>query len=162
MASHWTVSADKIYTLTQDDRDSEDSAPAEYPPEQPEADRLDDDEEAYGAEEADMQADLERELAEVDANVTTAKVEANGGDHEMEGADEGVKAEDEEGSDAGSEDLEAESSDDEEDEEEEEGEGDGDEEMEVDEGEQKAQAAGEGSKAKGKPVSAQQAEVMVH
>ena len=156
------VSGKEICLLIYNYRDSEDSAPAEYPPEQPEADKLDDDEEAYGADEADMQADLERELAEVDANVETAKVEANGGDHEMEGADDAVKAEDEEGSDAGSEDLEAESSDDEEDEEEDEGEGDADEEMEVDEGEQKAQANGEGSKAKGKVVAAQQPEVMVH
>ncbi|KAI5298066.1 Histone chaperone asf1 [Ascosphaera atra] len=43
--------------------DSDASAPAEFPPEQPEAD-IYEDENTYGAEEAEMQAALERELAE--------------------------------------------------------------------------------------------------
>ncbi|RMZ83711.1 hypothetical protein DV738_g881, partial [Chaetothyriales sp. CBS 135597] len=64
--------------------DSEDSAPAEYPPDQPEADQLDDDGANYGAEEAEMQAALEKELAETEAQIS--KPETNG-DTEMGGTD---------------------------------------------------------------------------
>lgn len=101
--------------------DSEESAPAEYPPEQPEADTAEDDGAQYGADE-----DEEEEVEEV-ANGESAK--AAGDDADMaEAAEPEVSKEDDEASDAGSEDLEAESSgsdDDEEDEEEGEGEAEG-------------------------------------
>ncbi|KAL2428964.1 Histone chaperone asf1 [Exophiala dermatitidis] len=102
--------------------DSEESAPAEYPPEQPEADTLDDDGTAYGAEEAEMQAALEKELEEVEKAAATKKTGPNDGDHEMTedtAADktpvnlDDVKEEDvdeDDASEAGSEDLEEESS----------------------------------------------------
>lgn len=106
-------------------RDTEDSAPAEFPPEQPEADIVEDDGANYGAEEVELEEGLKAELAAAEAE--------KGEDEEMAGADDtaGVKEKDDD-SDAGSEDLEAESSgsDDEEAEEEEE-EGDGDEDMEM-------------------------------
>ena len=98
--------------------DSEESAPAEFPPEQPEADTAEDDGAQYGAEE-------EEEEEGVEAEVEGAKVE-EGEDAEMAGVEESNSAgkEVDEASDAGSEDLEAESSGSEdEDEEEEEGEG---------------------------------------
>ena len=50
-------------------RDPDASAPAEYPPEQPDADSLDDDGAAYGAEEAELEAALVKELAEVEREV---------------------------------------------------------------------------------------------
>ncbi|PGH18893.1 histone chaperone ASF1 [Polytolypa hystricis UAMH7299] len=134
--------------------DSDDSAPAEFPPEQPEADGLDDDGAAYGAEEAEMQAALEEELAKVEQ-------EAPGDDQEMGGV---VRDEDEE-SEAGSEDLEAESSgsDDEEDEEDG-GEGEGDDDIEMgDDAEDKGEPSGNGQP---NPATEQrqqqQSEVMVH
>lgn len=139
-------------------RDSEDSAPAEYPPDQPEADTLEDDADAYGAEEAEMQAALEKELAETEAAAAAAKDGATGEDHDMEGTEEAaakVKDDEEDDvSDAGSEDLEAESSGSE-DEEEEEGDGEG-EDMEMETDEKPANAA----HGEQKPV--QSAEVMVH
>ena len=136
-------------------RDSEESAPAEYPPDQPEADELEDDSGAYGAEEAEMQEALERELEEVEAKT---EVKDTNGDHDM-GEEPKSKEEDEE-SEAGSEDLEAESSDDDEEEDEEEGEGDED--MEMGEADEKAQAT-EKSNGEQKPANAQgQPEVMVH
>lgn len=115
--------------------DSEESAPAEFPPEQPEADATEDDGATYGAEEE------EEEAVEVAEEETTAE----GDDAEMEVAEAATDVaakEDDEASDAGSEDLEAESSgsEDEEDEEDE-GEGEGeaegpaDEDMEMGEGE---------------------------
>ncbi|KAL8746692.1 MAG: hypothetical protein Q9190_001316 [Brigantiaea leucoxantha] len=146
--------------------DSEDSAPAEFPPEQPEADTVDDDGAAYGAEEEELEAE---------ENAETAKA-AEGEDEEMAGAEDTAgpskptKAEDDE-SDAGSEDLEAESSgsDDEEIEEEEgegEGEGEGDDDMEMGEdGEPAAaesSAAGVGQKDQRDLARHQQGEVMVH
>ncbi|KKY15037.1 putative histone chaperone asf1 [Phaeomoniella chlamydospora] len=132
--------------------DSEDSAPAEYPPDQPEADTLDDDGTGYGAEEAEMQAALERELAETEKRVAEdeqKKTATNGGDAEMGGTERAPKAakeEEEDGSDAESEDLEAESSGSEDEEDEEgEGEGEGDEDVEMcDDGENKGAAAGDG------------------
>ena len=141
------------------DRDSEDSAPAEYPPDQPEADIVEDDGAAYGAEERELEDALIKE---------EAALQAQDEDHAMEGAEdtagpshgEAVKAEDEE-SDAGSEDLEAESSGSEDDEgEDEEGEGDADEDMEMADGDEKpADAAGQN----GHPIGQQQhEEVMVH
>ena len=111
--------------------DSEESAPAEFPPEQPDVDTQEEDGTAYGADEED-----EVEV-EVEAGDGAAKAE----DAEMEGVEPNGKEEDEE-SEAGSEDLEAESEDDEEEDlEEEEGDGEGeangeqpDQDMEMDEG----------------------------
>ncbi|KAL8679264.1 MAG: hypothetical protein Q9224_003971 [Gallowayella concinna] len=136
--------------------DSEDSAPAEFPPEQPEADVVEDDGTAYGAEEEEV------EIAEAEA---TEGANGEGEDEEMAGAEDTAgpstaKAEDEE-SEAGSEDLEADSSGSEEEEiEEEEGEGDADEDMEMGEDGETA-ASTEGGK--GKQIQGQhQGEVMVH
>lgn len=90
--------------------DSEESAPAEFPPDQPEADAAEDDENKYGAEELEGPED---ELAEEGAAV---KVPVEGEDVEMDGVEgeagavENVPADDDAASDAGSEDLEAESS----------------------------------------------------
>jgi histone chaperone ASF1 len=84
-------------------RDSEESAPAEYPPEQPEADVLEDDGAGYGAEETELEAALIKELEDVEHQ--------DGDDQEMEGTETAaVPAAEEDVSDAGSEDLEAESS----------------------------------------------------
>ncbi|KAH8692687.1 histone chaperone asf1 [Talaromyces proteolyticus] len=91
--------------------DSEESAPAEYPPEQPEADGLEDDSAAYGAEEVELENALIKELEEAE---TTGQGVPEGEDHEMEGAEPTAGAGDDDASDAGSEDLEAESSDEEE------------------------------------------------
>lgn len=100
-------------------RDSDASAPAEFPPEQPEADLTADGEE-YGAEEAELEE--EEEAAEAEGPVDPdAMVE----DQEMAG-EQGPADEE---SDAESEDLEAESSGSEDELEEEEIEGDGDEVM---------------------------------
>ena len=139
-------------------RDTEDSAPAEFPPEQPEADTVEDDGVNYGAEEVELEEGLKAELAAAEEN-------KEGEDEEMAGADDTAgakeKAEDED-SDAGSEDLEAESSGSEdEDAEEEEGEGEGDEDMDMGDGEHAAEASG----GKQQPVhqqQQQQAQVMVH
>ncbi|OQO01551.1 Histone chaperone asf1 [Cryoendolithus antarcticus] len=115
--------------------DSEESAPAEFPPEQPDVDAQEDDGATYGAEEE------EEEEAEVGAaeGEAASKVE----DHEMDGVDEapsGKNEDDEEAedSDAGSEDLEAESEGDEDDLDDEEAEaeenGENGEDMEMDDG----------------------------
>jgi histone chaperone ASF1 len=106
--------------------DSEESAPAEYPPEQPEADQLDDDGAGYGAEEVELENALIKELEETEHQ--------DGEDHEMEGtvtAAAAATAEDDDASDAGSEDLEAESSESEEEDLEEEDAGDGDDDVEM-------------------------------
>lgn len=131
-------------------RDTEDSAPALFPPEQPEADVVDDDGANYGAEEVELEEGLKAELAAEEAK-------AVGEDEEMAGAEEtaGTKEEDED-SDAGSEDLEAESSGSEDEDAEEEGE-EGDEDMEMGEGEQ----AVDGEKGQGMQQP-HQSEVMVH
>lgn len=154
-------------------RDTEESAPAEYPPDQPEADTLDDDGTAYGAEEAEMQAALERELAETEAAAAAAAKQAtNGEDHEMAGTDElsGKVGEDDEISEAGSEDLEADSSgsDDEDDEEgaegaegDGEGEGEAEEDMEMAEGEEKSAETVKTGEQKPMPQQGQP-QVMVH
>ncbi|KAK4232005.1 ASF1 like histone chaperone-domain-containing protein [Podospora fimiseda] len=103
--------------------DSEATAPAEFPPEQPEADLVADEEE-YGAEEL---AEEEAELADEDAEAAAA-----GGDTAMEGVEgEGVVVDDDELSDDGSVDIEGESDDELEEEEGEAEAVDGDE-MEVD------------------------------
>ena len=86
--------------------DSEESAPAEFPPEQPDVDAADDDGTSYGAEE-------EEEEEEVEAGEAVAKPADE--DAEMEGVETNGK-EDESESEAGSEDLEAESEDDDEEE----------------------------------------------
>ena len=140
-------------------RDTEDSAPAEYPPEQPEADTVEEDGTSYGAEEIELEEMLKKEVAE-------AKID--GEDEEMAGAGDtagpsnaGAEVEDDE-SDAGSEDLEAESSgsEDEEEEEEVEGEGEGDEDMEM--GEDGAKPV-EPVKENQQPLNGQRhGELMVH
>jgi len=107
--------------------DSDASAPAEYPPDQPEADLTADGEE-YGADEADEEEE-ETEGGEAAVADPDAMVE----DSEMAGAEVEHPAGEE--SDAGSEDLEAESSGSEDELEEEEEEGDADEPMELDAGE---------------------------
>jgi histone chaperone ASF1 len=131
--------------------DSEASAPAEFPPEQPDADNQEDDEAAYGAEE------LEEDEVEVEGEPEVKE----GEDAEMAEANpvEQPKEEDEV-SDAGSEDIEAESSaSEDEDEEEEEGEGEAEgeaaDEMETD------NAAPAGATEKPQPAQ-QQGDVMVH
>ena len=97
--------------------DSDESAPAEFPPEQPDVDAAEDDSATYGAEEEELEGEEEEgfpeggEAAALGASVVAPKVP--GDDHDMEGADANGKDDDEE-SNAGSEDLEAESEDDEE------------------------------------------------
>jgi histone chaperone ASF1 len=108
------------YTL----RDSEESAPAEYPPEQPEADQLEDDSGAYGAEEVELENALLKELED-------AEHQGDGEDHEMEGAEPAAAVPDDDASDAGSEDLEAESSGSEEEDLDEEDAGEGDDDVEM-------------------------------
>lgn len=102
---------------------------------------MDDDGTAYGAEEAELQAALEKELEEVEnENDTETDKAAPDGDHEMTA--EPVKArgdEEDDASDAGSEDLEEESSESEDDEDEEEG-GDA-EDAEMADGDEKPAAA---------------------
>lgn len=124
-------------------RDSDASAPAEYPPEQPEADVLDDDGANYGAEERELEAALKKELDDADKEEPPAGDAGDAGDdQEMGGVPRAeVSAQDEE-SDA-SEDLEAESSDsDEEDDEEEFGENEGDDDVEMgDDSEQKGESS---------------------
>ena len=135
--------------LTPSLRDSEESAPAEYPPEQPDVDAQEDDEAAYAADEV-----------EADAAEGEAEGDEKAGDEEdfaMADADEkavvaavGNAGDEDAASDVGSEDLEAESSgeeDEDAEEEDEEGEGEaegeGDEMMDVtDENHSKANEAG--------------------
>lgn len=179
--SHLIISASKTPTLTRisltryfSHRDSEDTAPAEYPPDQPEADALDDDGTNYGAEEAEMQAALEKEYAETEVQAATATTTAataepsavaNGapaappdGDHTMGGMDDGAEAskevDDDDASDVGSEDLEAESSESEDEDDEEEGgegeaEGEAGEDQEMDMGDDGEKPATEHDAAKG-------------
>lgn len=131
--------------------DSEESAPAEYPPDQPEADNLDDDGAAYGIEETELEAALMKELAESE--------KPPGEDQYMEGAEgtAGREDDEEEISDAESEDLEAESDYDEEDIDEDET-GDADEDVEMgDDSEQKDEAAKQEQH-----QQHQHSEVMVH
>ncbi|KAG4436133.1 Histone chaperone asf1 [Cadophora sp. M221] len=106
--------------------DSEASAPAEFPPEQPEADLVADGDQ-YGAEEAE---DEEEDVVE-GGEATAADPDAMEQDSEMAGAEGDAAVEE---SDDGSEDLEAESSgsEDEELEEEEEVAGEGDADMDMD------------------------------
>lgn len=139
--------------------DSDESAPAEYPPEQPEADVAEDDGNQYGAEE-------EEEEEEVEVEAEGAKVE-EGDDAAMAGVDDanGPQKEEDEASDAGSEDLEEESegSDDEEDEEEE-GEGEGEEQAdeEMADGQVTSMEKPILAEKENQPHTHQQADVMVH
>lgn len=140
--------------------DSEESAPSEYPPEQPDVDAQEDDETKYGAEELEEE---QAELAALDADEGAA-VKNDDGDAEMEGVENNEGKEEDEESDAGSEDLEAESEgEDEDDLEEEEGEGEaGDQDMEMDE----AGPAENGTNGSAQHPEGQQhqqrADVMVH
>lgn len=117
--------------------DSDESAPAEFPPEQPDVDQQEEDGTAYGAEEEEEEGDDEEAPEVTEGGEDAAKAAAPAGeDADMEGMDADAKDEDD---DAGSEDLEEESEDDEdleEDEAEEEGEGEangaGDHDMEMD------------------------------
>ena len=106
-------------------RDSDDSAPAEFPPDQPEADLTADGEE-YGAEELEEEEEVEA------VEGAAADPDAMVDDAEMAGAEGDPAAA--ESDNEGSEDLEGESSgsEDEDIEEEEEGEGAGDDAMEMD------------------------------
>jgi histone chaperone ASF1 len=136
-------------------RDTEESAPAEFPPDQPEADLVEEDGINYGAEERELEEALIKEEAALKAE--------EGDDEEMVGAEGGEKEIDDDESEAGSEDLEAESSgseDEEEGEEEAEEEGDGDEEMDLGEdGEGKAATTENGQQLSHHPDGV---EVMAH
>lgn len=120
--------------LTGSLRDNDAAAPAEFPPEQPEADLVPDEDE-YGAE--------EREEEEAEASAANSEKPA-GEDLEMAGVENGegeaVPAEEDEMSDDGSVDIEGES----EDELEEEGEGEAadDDAMDVDTGDKPVAVAG--------------------
>ncbi|KAK2809874.1 Histone chaperone asf1 [Emmonsiellopsis sp. PD_5] len=141
--------------------DSEDSAPAEYPPDQPEADVLDDDGAAYGAEEVELEAALIKELEEAEQKGgEPAEDQEMGGVEPALPVESSAKEDDDNASDAGSEDLEAESSgSDEDDDDDEGGEGDGDDDVEMgDDSEQK------GDNPANPPAQhqQQQSELMVH
>ncbi|RMX72776.1 hypothetical protein D0869_14272 [Hortaea werneckii] len=92
--------------------DSEESAPAEFPPEQPDVDQAEDDEARYGAEDDGEEEDGEApELVEGGSGEAAKAKAPQGEDAEMEGVEngDGKEEEDEESSDAGSEDIENES-----------------------------------------------------
>ncbi|QIX00510.1 hypothetical protein AMS68_006027 [Peltaster fructicola] len=126
--------------------DSEESAPALFPPDQPDVDAAEDDGANYGAEEEEEEEE-EAEATEGDA----VKAGADGEDAEMAGVEDAKIEEDDE---AGSEDIEDESEDDEEDdleEEEAEGETNGADDMEMEDG-----------AANNEHADAHQQDVMVH
>ncbi|KAF2641415.1 histone deposition protein Asf1 [Massarina eburnea CBS 473.64] len=124
--------------------DSEETAPPEFPPDQPEADLVADGDQ-YGAEEEEEEEEVEDEAAAV-----------GGEDAEMAGADDtaGPAADEDAASDAGSEDIE-ESED--EDEDEEEGEEEGGDDMEMDDGD-----AAKGDQSHPQQPASASADVMVH
>jgi histone chaperone ASF1 len=128
-------------------RDSEASAPPEFPPDQPEADTAPDDEAAYGAEE---EVDEAETLVEAEP-----EPEVEGEDAEMGGIEK------DDASEAGSEDIENDSSeDDEEDEEgEDEAEVEGDQDQEMDMGDD---GAAHHEHSEGLPGQQTRADVMVH
>jgi histone chaperone ASF1 len=99
-------------------RDSEASAPAEFPPEQPEAELVADGDQ-YGAEEEAEEAELEKEAGQQGEDSEMAGVENE--NDEAAKAKTGHENEEEEMSEDGSVDLEGESSEDELEEDEEEG-----------------------------------------
>lgn len=160
-------------------RDTDESAPAEYPPDQPEADVVDDDGANYGADEEEDEVDAGDEEG-ADGKARAQPTTNGDGDHDMDGADDTAGAaangavaadvkEEDEASDAGSEDLEAESSgSDEEDLDEDEGEGEGEGEAEGDEDMEMGEDGGEtkaegGGAAQGHPLGqGSGGEVMVH
>ena len=132
--------------------DSEESAPAEFPPEQPDVDAQEDDGANYGAEEEEEEEEVAVE-GEAAAKPEDAEMEG------VEGVEANVKEEDET-SDAGSEDIEDESDEDEEEDlEDEEGDGEanGDHDMEMDDGMKK-----EPNGAAHHVAEHQQQDVMVH
>jgi histone chaperone ASF1 len=149
--------------------DSDESAPAEFPPEQPDVDAAEDDSATYGAEEEELEGEEEEgfpeggEAAALGASVVAPKVP--GDDHDMEGAEANGKDDDEE-SNAGSEDLEAESEDDEEEDlEDEEGEGEEEvegEDVEMDDGADNANGSTEQASKQQAPPQQHQTDVMVH
>lgn len=100
-------------------RDSEASAPAEFPPEQPEAELVADGDQ-YGAEEEAEEAELEKEAAQPGEDAEMGGVQADNGEAKPQNGHAADNDEDEMSED-GSVDLEGESSEDELDEEEEEG-----------------------------------------
>lgn len=139
--------------------DSEESAPAEFPPDQPEADAAEDDETTYGAGEEVEDGQEAPELVEGGEKAVVAEDD----DAEMEGTEK--KVDDDAASDAGSEDLEAESSGSEdEEEEEEEAEGEqAEEDIEMGEGGDDKSAQAASTKPEGKEnVQQPAADVMVH
>jgi len=92
--------------------DSEDSAPAEFPPEQPGADDAEDDADQYGADEAAIEASLEAE-GEAEGGEEAEDVEM-GGAEETAGpvkVDEGAESEDLEAESSGESDEEGEGED---------------------------------------------------
>jgi histone chaperone ASF1 len=126
-AIKWLALVPNLLFISNVCRDSDESAPAEFPPDQPEADLVADEDE-YGAEEVEEEEEAGEGAEGAGAVDPDAMVE----DSEMAGA-EGDAAAAAEESDDGSEDLEAESSGSEDEElEEEPGEGDVDEAMELD------------------------------
>lgn len=99
--------------------DSEATAPAEFPPEQPDADAQPDDEE-YGAEELQEEAEEEAAILAATGEASAAAAGGNGDAEMMGGVEEAAEPiEEDEMSEDGSVDLENESEDDEEEEEEE-------------------------------------------
>lgn len=152
--------------------DSDESAPAEYPPEQPDVDAAEDDGATYGAEEEELEGEEDDgfpeggEAAALGAATVAPKV-PGGDDHDMDGAEANGKDDDEE-SNAGSEDLEAESEDDEEEDlEDEEGEDEVEgEDVEMDDGQDGPGAAEQTTKQQQQAPAQQQpqhqADVMVH
>src|SRR5687768_13981825 len=76
-------------------RDSEASAPAEFPPEQPEADLAADDDE-YGAEEVEEEEEVEAEAETVEGVAEANGEPAPGQDAEMGGVENGAEQEVEE------------------------------------------------------------------
>ncbi|KAK0290711.1 Histone chaperone asf1 [Friedmanniomyces endolithicus] len=137
--------------------DSEESAPAEFPPEQNDVDEQEEDGVNYGAEEEEVEDEEEGEEAPELAEGETAAVKKDvGEDAEMDG----VEAEKED--DDGSEDLEAESED-EEDLEEEEGEEEGEGEGETNGGDHEMKMDHEDQVKPEQPAAQHQhADVMVH
>jgi len=137
--------------------DSEESAPAEFPPEQNDVDEQEEDGVNYGAEEEEVEDEEEGEEAPELAEGETAAVKKDvGEDADMDG----VEAEKED--DDGSEDLEAESED-EEDLEEEEGEEEGEAEGETNGGDHEMKMDHEDQVKTEQPAAQHQhADVMVH
>ncbi|KAI7328580.1 Histone chaperone [Hortaea werneckii] len=155
--------------------DSEESAPAEFPPEQPDVDQAEDDEARYGAEDDGEEEEGEApELVEGGSGEAAKAKAPQGEDAEMEGVEngDGKEEDDDESSDAGSEDIENESSDDdeedlEEDEAEEGAEGEasgqhGDHDMDMGEDHPGDQKAGMQQQQQHHQQQQQQADVMVH